>query len=992
MVRPPDAASGAFETDVVPAASVSGSSLGSESDDCWTDIWKELDDERGSPTDLSLPTSGTNQPQVGGGAEQQNGGGNDGPLQNLGSDDGDVGAGAGTGFDKQNVGGNDPPRSAPGTPSCNADAVKSGGGGNIALGAGDRAAIQQALDDADEDDEFASDVRFLLNAVLAAEQAEGKRAGEAGIFIANKKLFRDDILCLFLLEGREMAGWYRENTIDGMLSIELELGIHTDVHIERDFAFWFEERYTDTIDDTIEAAQADGSEPLLGWPLLELKVTHSRMLAVLNPSSAHWFVAEFFIGAGEGEPCRLVYYNSMVRMTDDNPAFVAATVTLPKVLYLASLRPGSPLAGFDPQMLVVEEADCPKQSGSWDCGPFAVYILARRLYNETIRERLVTAVQKQRHGRWIRRMCARLLLNSYEGADEDVSLTEVLWEPDLEEGAHGGGHPAPSGSGQAPATGNSEWRTLRGSFVSEPMIRIEIGRPSARTVTVIIIIRWSQHAHFWFQCRLVAKAKGEEPNLDDFRIVVEAMALDRLAKYRAAAGIDEAVDIHIIIYAGTGLKTLLLPSEPVAQEDEAVEEDADNTDTATQVKCRCPLCPREYQFALKTLPSAYPTIWRHVATHMPQQPKKGLTSDGKTVHECAWDECDVKYVGKKDVTNAAKHLGIAHGKDWLASKKMAVVFECQCGGPTCPRSFTEKAELQKHNKSLPKTKCPCCSSTFFDGLSLVQHMSNAHWDEPVPKGWYSCDKELQSDVTGTNWGGLHETIQKRLVEMSDRQCQWDLAGEACGAPETFRFSRSLRTHYDQEHVNCVWPYSTDANLTRCGKLYQTAATLRGHDLVMHRGSPFTRREREEMRRARYWTEELEADLLECCRRRSASKPVLLSVGLDGFTCNTALLLKWLQRIDQEFVFAIVTEKIPIMEPRHFVAGSQYVGIYDCLALRGGLEDRSTAPAHYAALFNFWERQQAHKNEQSLIRANRNTRVQDNQEVDDDELEQLLANA
>jgi len=98
-----------------------------------------------------------------------------------------------------------PPKAASTSSKGKAKAVENTAHGSLALGNAQRTAIQDALEGAAEDDEFASNVLSLLKAVIQAEEAHGLKPGETGITIGGQKLYRDDVLSLYCLDGQEGA-------------------------------------------------------------------------------------------------------------------------------------------------------------------------------------------------------------------------------------------------------------------------------------------------------------------------------------------------------------------------------------------------------------------------------------------------------------------------------------------------------------------------------------------------------------------------------------------------------------------------------------------------------------------------------------------------------------------------------------------------------------------------------------------------------------------
>jgi hypothetical protein len=169
---------------------------------------------------------------------------------------------------------------------------------------------------------------------------------------------------------------------------------------------------------------------------------------------------------------------------EKGPTYRAATEIVPKLLYLASLRPGSLLAGCKPHRPKVEEARYPQQVGDWDCGPFSLYFLTCRLYNQAMAgsEIPLTRAQRCTFGRWLRRGCAAVLYNKFHLLDEGVSLKEAFANP----GAVLAAPRLPPGRGDYDGSGSPD----------STMIRLELNKKEDSVATMIIVIRWSDYPYF----------------------------------------------------------------------------------------------------------------------------------------------------------------------------------------------------------------------------------------------------------------------------------------------------------------------------------------------------------------------------------------------------------------------------------------------------------------------------------------------------------------
>ncbi|KAF3044680.1 hypothetical protein E8E12_008771 [Didymella heteroderae] len=174
--------------------------------------------------------------------------------------------------------------------------------------------------------------------------------------IAGKDLFDEDILRLCYVDGLITQSWYSSSLINAFIGIvqrkspaDTFVDIHSDV--------WFEQEEAE-----IEAALAEASgsgvhpptPPLLGWRFADLTTAHSRITGSINPSGSYWITYEVELG----DHIRVIRYDSTVVRKEKGPTFRAITRILPKLLRLASLRPGSPLVKLDLSNIEQLQANC----------------------------------------------------------------------------------------------------------------------------------------------------------------------------------------------------------------------------------------------------------------------------------------------------------------------------------------------------------------------------------------------------------------------------------------------------------------------------------------------------------------------------------------------------------------------------------------------------------------------------------------------------------
>ena len=729
----------------------------------------------------------------------------------------------------------------------------------------------------------------------------------------------------------------------------------------------------------------DGSAPETGWPFIDLKAHHSRILASLNPSGGHWVAVEISIPPQEDSPMELIYYNSMSHMTEEDPSIVAVTQTLPRLLYLASLRPGSPLAGFNPHTLIVEEALCPQQAGSWDCGPFSVYFLVKRLHNALIRRAGTSYFQRCDMGRWLRRGCAKVLHMNHVG-DASISLKEMFAEPEPEPLEDDG-----DTDEETHPSGKVDPRLLVGTD-NRPMIRFEIGAVSNSLRTIIIIIRWSGIAWFWKTYCLRVQAAGGKLDVGRFRTVVESLARERLAIYLEACGDGTAIeDLHIIVYAGTDIHTWSVPcsikfdeavgpfeeavepfeesvepfQEAVEPFEEAVEKAAEPPSANGDQSLKCPIgsCKKKW---LKEDRRTLNEMLKHLQTHMPS-PIQSIDSEGKIIYRCPIESCKFKSSSANAMKRTTIHIGRIHSKHWLEeqlTKGLCIV----------PRNLEELLEA---GSDLQCPYCECSYTGTHADFNLNQHMRKSHFREDNLPGWFTCEHVHEGDL-GASWDELPRFVRERLVLSKSVCAHRTAAGEECPG------GTANKRHYASHHGGSPWPFHVDEEIGICRARFSSPEGLQKHERMSHKtlvgktrvgkntSVPQAPRKRTGGSRAMPWTMAITADLHAACQQQSETQPVLLSAGLDGFTSHTGRLLTWLQQVDLTFTFAIVTNSIPTLDAQYFIqARSAYVSSYDSHSLRAALLVCSQAPAKYATLFAYWNRLQAMKDAQAALSKHRN---------------------
>lgn len=348
----------------------------------------------------------------------------------------------------------------------------------------DREAIQDALSNAPDSDTLASQVRALLQVAQDGETREGTAPGQFGFNISKeRKLYRDDILSLYYVQGRSTAAWFTDAVINTLL--DLEATQVDDVHVERDLGHFLEIDYVEHLLDSDITAAENGREPIMGWPLVDLKSDCYRIQAAINPSWSHWVTVEVETGTEPGKTSSaLRYYNSSSAAAGRGPTFRAATETLPKLLYLASLRPGSPLAGFDPHQLDVEEVICPQQVGDYDCGPFSLYFFTRRLYRQPLAVMPSNTTIRNDFGKWLRRGCVTVLYENYRKGSAQTTLRELFEDPKLLPNA-------PTNDFNDDDFDDFDNNKTANGKLPHLTFRLELGNRKENFPSITMVLRWS---------------------------------------------------------------------------------------------------------------------------------------------------------------------------------------------------------------------------------------------------------------------------------------------------------------------------------------------------------------------------------------------------------------------------------------------------------------------------------------------------------------------
>lgn len=181
----------------------------------------------------------------------------------------------------------------------------------------------------------------------------------------------------------------------------------------------------------------------------------------------------------------------------------------------------------------------------------------------------------------------------------------------------------------------------------------------------------------------------------------------------------------------------------------------------------------------------------------------------------------------------------------------------------------------------------------------------------------------------------------------------------------------LRNHCDTMHANEPVPWSITTE-NQCGLAFASNEELRNHRFVCHEDSSLQREGNRLPERGNEWTRAITTDLDELVKSTTTGRPVLLSVGADGFTCNTLLMSLWLQQRDRRFVFAITHDNASTLNLTYLTqVGKSYVTTYDLQVLSRYPRDTVDEDPRHANLLDYWERLQGTKNMHSKNITTRN---------------------
>ncbi len=894
----------------------------------------------------------------------------------------------------------------------------------------DRIALQLALDQAPSSDLLAGHVKELLQCLKDSAEAANESIDGFGIKISeNEKLYQNDILSLYHLDGYDTAAWLTEPIMYTIMNLESLPS--NDVYIDKDLSPFLNQHFLDQLDEAITAAQ-DGTPPDMGWPFTDMRPDHRRMVAVINPSENHWMTIQFVAGT-ESTPSKLFLYNSG-QGSSSGINMRTMTESLPKLFYLASLQPNSPLEDFDPYQLQVEKVPCAKQANTVDCGPFSLYFLSQALHEQNVDRLLPSTTARQMFGSQLRRACAEVLVNNHNKAASRTSLWEVCQfkssnlpvnrkrkigdrsSPMI--GSSSSSKPRPSREPTLPELPEDEidimevddLENLQELDDTRPRLkyRVVLSESSTAQFSIIIIVRFSSHPKWYTNI----------PNKKKSRHVAEAIVKGIAQKWLnvllMALNVDET-QMHVILHAALHIQTRFMPAsitEHDDDDDQSNDQDEDDDDhdgppgheiepiddqqkqiegELDKIGVECPFCGYNLTGlrSLSTMRKCKNSIYIHLATHMPKFFEEQPNAIKCSYKECTWT---ISISGERSWDTARKaakkHAGTKHGSSWMETQDNTIVWTCFCS-TGCQQRWISHSEWQTHIRALPQQDpkpCPFCSSLLSDPFMFQLHIRQEHWEEQAP-GYFRCAVELEAESPVKPWNELSVIVKWRLLRSTDRRCAWGLAmSDACRRPGVdFNSLARLEAHYLAEHGGEAWPFDLrHSMITQCGMVFNSAEDLSHHKRYVH-GAIRTRNPRkpksrqdhvsQSTARARKWTKEIAADLQKAFNEERPIKPILLSVGIDGFTCNTELLLMWLQQVDISFTLAIVSHGIPLLDPEHWdLFGKDcYVGLFDSEILLTSLLDRSQAPPAYSELLALWDKKQDHKDGQSETHAPRNKR-------------------
>jgi hypothetical protein len=491
---------------------------------------------------------------------------------------------------------------------------------------GDHAILHAAILEADNSDTSMVQIRDLYRVAVDGAAGEIGEPGNYRFLISKEqRVSAQDILGLPYLPQCSNGAWFSDAIVNALIDIESQHA--TTVFADFDLTVFLDPAYVKNHLDADICEALVGNQPTRGWPFNSLTDRHTRILGIVNPSGNHWMAFEYDI--------RDRWINMMNSKRNPNgkgPEYWALRSTLPKLLYLASLRDNSPLSGFDLETTGRFDAIVPQQAGSHECGPMSIFFFVRRLHGLPVNINVPHMGAQRAFGQWLREQCVAALHGSYfDGADkhllrdkfqdpiptfedtEDLgdindlgdsnSLEDQLVRAIAEIDKATAAANANAGEAVNPGGANTEGAInvqgaidLRGEIqpstdprptitdriqsrlpqglvdgtVSElryctdarPIGRIELGSPGDNVTSIIVIVRWSSNFSWWTQKRRDAKVLEQEmPETRVFFREAERLACESVADYMRAIG-KPLGHVHLVIYVGTGLRTLYLPTVP----------------------------------------------------------------------------------------------------------------------------------------------------------------------------------------------------------------------------------------------------------------------------------------------------------------------------------------------------------------------------------------------------------------------------------------------
>ncbi|KAH5280496.1 hypothetical protein HBI72_020880 [Parastagonospora nodorum] len=713
--------------------------------------------------------------------------------------------------------------------------------------------IMKDIDNATPDDLLARTVLNLLTFMRESAESSGVPLSRYGFTIAPEwTLHLGDVLSLHYLEGYENEAWFTDNVMHTVL--DLETGKPDDVHIECHLDHFLSGDYGEIWETQLAAANR-GEEPALGWPLTDMKATHNRMVAVINPSAAHWVAVEFIRATATNEPTRLLYYNSLQSASEKGPTYNAVTKLLPQVIYLASLRPNSSLAGFDPHKLEVEVVPCPQQYGSFDCGPFALYFATKRIYDKPVWRDLYDEDEKHEFGQYLRRQCAYVLQNNRMGADHLLSLREYLDALQQREAAEA---------------------------------QQERDREQQRA------------ANEELERALAAEAESLDPDVlaaeAEQALLTQYLDAERVGvQYRNS----ESISVNPLIQSKPGL--------PHVEHSGVLGWDLDDD----------------------------------------PEGEAGETGSRKT----PWNIFErLEYGERSDVTPSVIFIMRWSGSSSKVPSTLDQLKETAQAWIDLYLRATGRSDSNTHVIIHAATNIPTVYMPWSDDFDRSEECLSPA-EEPVdPPSDTSDNTQLSYDCP------LCHVTASHSVHISDSMIQKKAGSE-----------KQLLAHYNKQHGDELWPYTVDG-MFKCSRLFPDKGKLLQHETQYHNVQDTEKWRR---LRAATLTSAIIEDLQQLASKHSPT-PILLTLGFDGFTCNTARLLVMLQNVDLRFQLAICTNDIYDMDRTHFTRiDRSYFGFYDSETIRTYLEDRSCANDKYLQLFEVWDGLQQGKDLQSRFRRHRN---------------------